>query len=485
MNKNQSSEEDDEDDNVTYDEDDESTYGDEEDEDDESTYGDDEDSDDDDYGCDELTLTIKDNNKDDKDDKELKTRYVRYMDEAVEKIKKASWGRTIYIETDGVMHRECSITKNVRFDSYIFKGYGSKNILKYFIEKTKNEKGYGYNQIVQLLDDKGFRRFIPIRNWTELWKQYEDEPIKYRYLFEVIRSDQPSKPYLDIEWKREEGSKINHKTIDYTEFVNRLKKDVIGIFKSRYDVNLDNNNVLILTSHSIEKSSFHLIINKEYDDGSTLVYKTNRKGYQNSAWDLWVALVELDEAYYEHRLDESVFSLDREFRAIYSNKTTNFRPVFPYGKKSKINSTIEKKPEKCLKYMITYTSSDKYTYIDTPKLSSIKYLTECDDQYYNYLSNYQSIYPDPKINNIINLARFIHPTCIYTGKTSSNGYRFSYVNKTEACYTGRFHENNGFYVYEDARACIYMQCMSSSCANRHVLKKGNNVGGKPILKKLF
>ena len=34
----------------------------------------------------------------------------------------------------------CVITKNVSYDTYIFRGSGSKNLLKYFIEQTKEYK---------------------------------------------------------------------------------------------------------------------------------------------------------------------------------------------------------------------------------------------------------------------------------------------------------------------------------------------------------
>src|SRR5205085_10634529 len=100
------------------------------------------------------------NDENDTDVNELKIakeRYIKYMDSIVEKIKKISWGQILKIESDPNLRslenahnkKYSTITKIVRFDTYVFNGVGSKNILRYFINKTKNDPEYGYQKIVQ------------------------------------------------------------------------------------------------------------------------------------------------------------------------------------------------------------------------------------------------------------------------------------------------------------------------------------------------
>ena len=67
-----------------------------------------------------------------------KKKYIKCMDEIVEQIKNLSWGHTIAIAPDPLYislnkKKMCYITKLVRFSSYEFRGYGSKKILRYFM----------------------------------------------------------------------------------------------------------------------------------------------------------------------------------------------------------------------------------------------------------------------------------------------------------------------------------------------------------------
>ena len=88
----------------------------------------------------------------------------------------------------------CNVNKNKRFGSWIFKGSGSKNILKQFL--TFNPE---YKCIAQINDFNGFRQFIPFKNWQDCWDAYVHTGFHKRYLYEMILSDNPCKPYLDIE----------------------------------------------------------------------------------------------------------------------------------------------------------------------------------------------------------------------------------------------------------------------------------------------
>ena len=337
---------------------------------------------------------------------------------------------------------------------------------------------YGYQKIVQILTEKS-RTFLPIKNWEDFWKAYEDEPIKDRHLFELIRSDQSCKPYLDIEWYIEE------KQIDRTKFIKTLITDLIKIFKNRYNITISKNDIMIATSHSDKKTSFHVVIDKIINNG-TVGYKTNRRGFADSAWDLWIALVEHNEMYKEV-VDKSVYSTDREFRAIFSNKGADFRPFVPCDNP---NSSSPIEPDqyidtdlsKCLRYIITYSPNNQYHHIQTPDVST--QYTVINKKYYDH-EFVPQYYTDKKVNELINLIKPVHPTVSYTGRSAcGTGWRFSYSNRNELCYTGNIHDSNGFYVFEnETKGIIYMKCMSNNCKGYHILKKYsiNNI----IDKKLF
>jgi hypothetical protein len=411
-----------------------------------------------------------------------------HMNSIIEEIKKMQWGEKIHVSNDqdatlhlGISQKKCTITKVIRYRSYIFCGNGSKNISKYFMDKTKNDEKYGFKKIVQIMSDKGVRRFIPIRNWEELWKCYLDEPICYRYLFELIRSDQPCKPYLDIEWI--EKIKDPRET-NYSKFISKLSHDIIHIFKTRYKIKISKKSIMVSTSHSSKKVSFHIVINSVID-GNTVAFRTNKKNCSDSAWDLYIALIEYDKSY-ESTLDGAVYTTDREFRMLYSNKKTEFRPFVPYGKrikKKEKKTIVPLDTEQCLKYIVTYSPNDMYHYISTPDVDLEEYAG------YNYLdthTNVPKICTNKKLLYVLSLVQTVHPTAEYTGMNGTNeGWRFSYRDKTEACYTGNYHESNGFYAFEDTKTkTIYMKCMSSQCKGRKIL--GNvETRVKNISKKLF
>jgi hypothetical protein len=322
------------------------------------------------------------------------------------------------------------------------------------------------------MNSNSYRRFLPIKNWKSFWNTYKDEPVISRYLFEVIRSEYPCKPYLDIEWKV--GKMKNAKTIDHSKFINTLQKDIIEIFKKRYDIVIKNKNILILNSHAESKVSFHVIINKYYN-GKTVAYRTNLKSHPESAWDLWCALTEKNKKYIKV-LDESVYTTDREFRTLYSNKTSDFRPFVPYDttimEDLKMMNTTQ-----CLKYMITYFRSSEYHYITTPYIAQ-KYIV-VNKKYCNDI-DIPNLYSDNKINYLISLITPYHKFVTYTGRsTDGDGWRFSYEDKSELCYTGNRHDSNGFYVFEDLqKGIIYMKCMSSSCKGIKIIKKNKKPQAK-------
>jgi hypothetical protein len=440
--------------------------------------------------------------------------FIEHMEEVIDTIKNMRGGDEKRLKADPSYEKCAVVKKNNRFKTFLFCGHGCKNLLRIFMKRTVDDSRFGYKRIVQILDKQDYRRFMPINDWRRFWKTYETEPVKLRRMFEVILSDMPCKPYLDIEWniKHTEMELYGSaKKMDFSEFVLDLTTDIIDIFRERYKIDLDETNVMISSSHSDKKVSFHVVVNKIID-GSTVSFHTNLRTEHGSAWDLCNALIEKDEDNYLDRLDEAVYTTDREFRAIFSNKSSDFRPISPHAPhKIKLtrNSRVEMDVDECLKYIITYAKDNQYHIINVPsyeedhrngksrELKSYRYgsksmtsrysstygssttsssgsriVSTAYDDIFKYIPQ---IYDNEEINRILKMVRNIHPTAQYTGTTRENRWRFTYLDRSEPCYTGSHHNSNGFYVFKnEVTGRIYMKCMSESCKDEsHTLKSGN------------
>jgi hypothetical protein len=375
------------------------------------------------------------------------------------------------------------VRKEKKYHGIIFSGYGSKNIAKYYVE-SRDE----YSNLIQSMKN-GYRRFIAIKSWLKIFNDTKKDYVVLRNLYEVIRSDLPCKPYLDIEWNIKNkyfDDIIDYENNDFTNFYKKMNNDIKSIFKD-YGVKLKKKNILWLSSHSDKKISFHIIINKK-NEKKTLLYETNLKRCQNSAWDLYFKLTQKDDKYLKI-LDEAVYSTDREFRLIYSNKNKaetyivddmDFRPMVP------INEIVDRRDivTKFMKYLdfkkYLITEYKEYELLDVPEIPE-KYMILNKKKKFSFKEAF--IFDDDKVTEILKLVRKIHPTAIFTGKSfSSNGYRFTYTDREELCYTGNKHKSNGFMVFYEKDGEINMKCLSENCKHKKILRSKNSYA---IKKKLF
>lgn len=439
----------------------------------------------------------------DSDIEKRKQEYIAHIDNVMDQIISMPNGSEISVKADPSYDKFVTIKRNNRFGTYIFSGTHSKNLLRIFMMRTADDPEHGYTRIVQLLDNthgRGFRRFLPINNWKQFWVSYKGEPIKFRALYELILSDRPCKPYLDIEWEADRRDVIEHgsvKNMDLSDFTDKLITDIIKVFTERYNIEIDDQNVMITSSHSDIKVSFHVVVDCVVD-GQTVAYRTNLRTEEHSAWDLCYALIKMDDNYYD-KLDESVYTTDREFRTVYSNKDSQFRPVAPYHPEYielTEASRIEDSTSNCMRYIVTYAKNDEYKLIDVPKEKHNRYSKHRNKSSYSsttssgsFNTGYDDIlrfipqmYDDEEINEIIKLLRPIHPTAIFSNSTGCNKWRFTYTDRAEPCYTGNIHGSNGFYVYKNEdTGRLYMQCMSDRCKGSYTLKPGRTSIKKRIV----
>lgn len=378
-----------------------------------------------------------------------------YSPDDLKKLLQLKWEQKHIVHKQKHAKGFCSVTKNKRFKSYLFKGPGSKNLLKRFIQ-FKPE----YKVVAQILDRKGYRQFIPFKSWDNCFDAYQHEAWSKRYLFEVILSDRPSKPYLDIEWKVKNVSDIKD---ELDKFIHDLKKDIICVFNERYGYKINNEMIYVLESHGDDKVSFHVIIHALVNN-KLLVFNTNRKKEKNSSWDFYHALTKLNTIY-EERIDGNVYTLDREFRSIYSNKFNDYRIMKPPGKDCS---------KKCIQenwknYMVTYIPNDvELECIKTPEIitDNIKVAREARKKKDLIKKKHtENIEENDVVNRLLEMLQTLHPTAYFTNQTSNkNGFRFSYRDKTEPCFTGHIHKSNGFNVYiKPDTGETYVHCLSQKC----------------------
>lgn len=377
--------------------------------------------------------------------------------EQLKQINKLLWEQKFIIYQPVKSKGYCNVIKSKRFNSWIFKGSGSKNLLKQFIAFNPE-----YKCIAQIQDSGGCRQFIPFKTWDDCWTAYQHTGYYKRFLHEVIISNRPCKPYLDIEWIEENATKNNH-----CEFIDQLKIDLKYIFDNRYGLELKDQYILITQSHRENKVSFHIVINILINN-CYYAYATNRAKHQQSAWDLYIALINLNRPLYESKIDKSVYSLDREFRAVYSTKhgqITMFSPII---------DTSDRFVNNYLDYLITHFDPlCDIKIIQTPEYIPAKVIKHLKDggRLNDYKGHHTNDYNDDILTRIYELLQFIHPTAKFTNKTpNDNGWRFSYTDKSELCYTGHTHKSNGFCVYiKPNNGDIYMYCYSSKCGRLYKL----------------
>lgn len=259
-----------------------------------------------------------------------------YFDEIVGHIDKLNDKEQIIVYQKKHSARGYSVIKKDPIMDYIFSGPGSKKILKYFTEKKMPE-----NKIyAQILDKEGRRQFVSFKTWNDCFTIFQNVPFSNRFIYEIINSNVACKPYLDIEWKV--GDNEYAETLDKLDaFIMHLKTDIITIFHNRYGLSISENGIIILESHSEKelKISFHVIINEKIND-KQIVYKTNKIQHTDSAYDLCHALNEISDMY-DDKIDDKVYTFEREFRTLNSNKdNTTDRPFICRDKDVDYNDTI-------------------------------------------------------------------------------------------------------------------------------------------------
>jgi len=299
-------------------------------------------------------------------------------------------------------------------------------------------------------------------------------------LYELIRSDKPCKPYLDIDRHVEENQKDKINEI-HLEFVSKLTEDLINIFKNKYNITINQHDIKISCAHRNDKLSYHVVISPK---DKYIVYHTNVKKEMNSAHELSVFLKEKDQVTYKY-VDDNVYSHDRNMRVLFSYKIKenkelvgqllpciNGNIVHELDYKNRLDYLITDFSDKNREFVNLITKNYNIDVLEKKneetKLCSTKKIN--DD---NVTSKKKSHLDDQLLTNkIMHLIKSWHPSA-KIDKSFVVDYGISmhcsYKDRTEICNNNIKHEHNNFYVnIDDKSGNVYGVCMSEKCKHQRI-----------------
>jgi len=390
-----------------------------------------------------------------------------------------------------------------------FSGKGSKNAMKEHALLSEDSN----TAFVQFLNGHSYRNFTYFKNWQLALKHLPFYTNKQRYIYEMILSGRPCKPYLDIELMYD--TQPNQTFL--ANLVTELKIDICNIFKTDYNIEIQTTDIYVLDSCAVKadlkfKLSYHFIISTK---DNQVLFKTNRKEIENSAYHLAKALSDKKPKYKE-MVDLSVYTTDREMRTINSYKTpTDLRQLKPLDYQNNdldyiITSFDMEKKHVFIKTPFVYVN-DGVVKIKAPKKADkkdVKIANVVDDKIGNKIGNKivnkvvnildENVEileedDDNKVDNkivgqdknilekpfenkqdrrILELVKEnIHETSFFTECKLVNNkpiYSFNYTDKTEPCTispTPQHHDNIGYFGYINELNQIEIRCRSNKCAH--------------------
>jgi hypothetical protein len=392
-----------------------------------------------------------------------------------------------------------------------FSGKGSKNAMKEdaLLNDITN------TAFVQFLNGHGYRNYTYFKNWEMALKYLPFYTNNQRYIYEMILSDRPCKPYLDIE------QHLDTKPDDafLANLVDELKGDICNIFRTDYNIEIQTTDIYVLDSCAMKdatkfKLSYHFIISTK---DNQVLFKTNRKELEHSAYHLAKALYDKNPKYKE-MVDLSVYTTDREMRTINSYKTpTDLRQLKPLNYQNndldymitaydlekqhsfiktpfvylndvaaKVKAGLKRKAGKkdVVKKVIDDVDdvADKNTVDNIDKVVDKRNILDDGIEYEELIKNIKVDNPDKIIHQklfankqdykILEMVKEnIHETCFFTESKLVNNkpiYSFNYTDRTEPCTispTPQHHDNIGLFGYINELNQLEVRCRSAKCTH--------------------
>ena len=321
---------------------------------------------------------------------------------------------------------------------------------------------------IDFFNHRFYHKFTHFTKNNMLFNQIQKLCINKRYYAnEIIIDGIKRKPYLDLE-KVFESKEIFDKI--FSPFVEKLIKDIVIIFDTKYNVKLDATDILLLNSSGKVSDGYKISLHVVISPKDKTYYYTNNKDTDSSAVHFFTSLLELDPTYTDF-LDKQVYNKDANMRMILSHKNLGddrvLNPIDLYT-----HNVLKLNSEQKLDYLITYVSIDKPIHkLTTPLITPL--ITNVQNKHaQKNVKNKSLTAPSknaPSKTNlddaILKLVKKFHPSGFYE-RQSNNFYSFNFKDRSEKCpLTGFIHSGkNGFFLCENDQG-FFMKCRSPRCAN--------------------
>ena len=306
---------------------------------------------------------------------------------------------------------------------------------------------------------QGYMKYGSFDNWGAALKVLNNLPPNENICNELIVAPAKVKPYLDIEWFKDEFPDL-----DPFKVKEDIKVLLIQVFKDDFDFELNERDIYFATCHRAKddryKFSYHMVISTH----PAIVFLN-----ANQAAFLATKLREkCHSRFSENIIDKSVYK-----------KTQNIRMV-GHCKISELVPFEEERGVNIMEYLITNIEKnhiilDSFEQGDT-LFKNIKNIKKTSD-----------IITEESLKEIRNKIKIIHPTAD-EGKEDGSGFiQFNYSDRTEPCFCSEdvniFHDQIGFFVYVfDNLICV--GCHSGNCVdskNKKIIKIIGNVSSEKNL----
>ena len=328
--------------------------------------------------------------------------------------------------------------------------------------------------MVQLQDpDSGARRFGCYATWDDALKRLRRLRGQRNHLFEVIGHGRPCKPYLDVDGPPLGVPGGRFGSVD--EVVERLERLVAGVFSSDYGVDLEPEEMIWLVSPSSKKLSLHLVISTRHP--TMRVYTSNHKADPTGASHLALRIRELDPEGVGPMVDASVYTKDREMRAIGASKfgadagtaLVPRRPLAPWQSPSDALITC-------------FGGGGTVEPLDVP-MRVPRVVRVRRRELVSPLEAVERDEDDERSAIVVRmldlLRERLHPSAYHDRREAADpkdpavGIKFNHSDRREACYSGRVHDGvQNLRCYVDAGGCVHAKCMSEHCQSQAPLRLG-------------
>jgi hypothetical protein len=200
---------------------------------------------------------------------------------------------------------------------------------------TDNPRGAIKNELIICMSyqngsNKPLRLYSLFKSYIEFSKYQLQYPPSTRHFYEIILGDKCQKPHFDID--------IADPSVDGEKVKDNLVKAILDILSDKgVEVNIEDD-ILIYTSHSSEKQSYHVIVNNwchVNNDEARTFYEMAKERINDDSLSKWI--------------DTAVYGPTQQFRIVGSQK---------------IGDTRIKKQSLVWKY---FDKKIEHSYVETPE----------------------------------------------------------------------------------------------------------------------